>query len=411
MPDHHGGPAEPVHPRLRPDHRIPGRHGLRHPARRRYGLFRRADHAVLRLSAGKGDRLGADPRRDDRPHGPGAQGIPHSGRRHQPALPRGADRAAEIPERRYHHPLHRRDAGVVRLQAAARPGDAPARLPGRRHRQRQPGGGGPAGGGALHGAGAAQPTGRHAGQRQPATPPGTWPGRLRPLDARPGTPADHRHHLARCPPVAAGDPLPQLRSAAPRTADRPATARAAVARVLGRRHLRCGHAVPGRRSLGAPRRLQPAGAEHPAADAAARRQRRRLQELPGQRGAAFRCPGGRRGGRPLPNLRFAELDREHAGLHGRGAGGRQALRGGDLLQRRPERPGLHQVRSRLLRRPRQGARGSGRPHSRHQGHGRPLQAGGGGPVGHRAQAGDRHSDPFPHPRHQRHFRGQRAGRR
>ena len=36
VPDYHRGPARPLHPRLRPDHRLPRRHRLRHPPRRRH---------------------------------------------------------------------------------------------------------------------------------------------------------------------------------------------------------------------------------------------------------------------------------------------------------------------------------------------------------------------------------------
>ena len=40
VPDHHRGPAEQLHPRLRPDHRLSRRHRHGHPARRRHRLFR-----------------------------------------------------------------------------------------------------------------------------------------------------------------------------------------------------------------------------------------------------------------------------------------------------------------------------------------------------------------------------------
>ncbi len=39
VPDHHRGPAEQLHPGLWPDHRLSRRDGVRHPARRRHGLF------------------------------------------------------------------------------------------------------------------------------------------------------------------------------------------------------------------------------------------------------------------------------------------------------------------------------------------------------------------------------------
>ena len=46
VPDHDRGPREQLHPRLRPDHRLPRRRRLRHPARRRHRLFRRGHHAA-----------------------------------------------------------------------------------------------------------------------------------------------------------------------------------------------------------------------------------------------------------------------------------------------------------------------------------------------------------------------------
>ena len=56
-------------------------------------------------------------------------------------------------------------------------------------------------------------------------------------------------------------------------------AAAALARMLGRRDLRRRHALPDRGPVGAAGAGPRGGAEHPAADAAARRQRRRLHQL------------------------------------------------------------------------------------------------------------------------------------
>ena len=73
-----------------------GRHRLRHPARRRHGLFRRGHHPLLRSAAGEGDRLGADARGGDRAHGPRAARVPHPRRGDQPRLPREPDQPPDI---------------------------------------------------------------------------------------------------------------------------------------------------------------------------------------------------------------------------------------------------------------------------------------------------------------------------
>ena len=44
-PHHHRGPGKQVHPRLRPDPRLPLAGGPGHPPGRRHGLFRRGHHA------------------------------------------------------------------------------------------------------------------------------------------------------------------------------------------------------------------------------------------------------------------------------------------------------------------------------------------------------------------------------
>ena len=69
VPHHHRGPGEQLRSRLRPHHRLSRRHGLRHPSRRRHGLFRRGHHPLLRPDAGEDHRLGTDAGRGDRPHG------------------------------------------------------------------------------------------------------------------------------------------------------------------------------------------------------------------------------------------------------------------------------------------------------------------------------------------------------
>ena len=99
MPDHHRGSGQQFHSRLRPHDRLsqPGR--FRRAAGRRHGLCRRHDHALLRLAAGQGHRLGADARGDDRAHAPRAVGIPHPRRRHQSALPRSDHHASALRAR------------------------------------------------------------------------------------------------------------------------------------------------------------------------------------------------------------------------------------------------------------------------------------------------------------------------
>ena len=104
VPDHHRGSAEPVHPGLRADHRLPRRQRLRHPARRRHRLLRRGDHPLLRLPARKGHRLGTERGRGHRAHGPRPARIPDPRRGHQPALPRSADPAPGLPPGRGHPP-------------------------------------------------------------------------------------------------------------------------------------------------------------------------------------------------------------------------------------------------------------------------------------------------------------------
>ena len=77
-------------------HRVPQPGRFRYPARRRHRVCRRAHHAVLRLAAGEGDRVGADARRDRRAHAARAERVPHARRRDQPALPRAGDHASEL---------------------------------------------------------------------------------------------------------------------------------------------------------------------------------------------------------------------------------------------------------------------------------------------------------------------------
>ena len=141
MPDHDREPREQLHPRLRPDHRLPRRLRLRHPRRRRHRLpgavvTRYYDPMLEKVTAWAPSPEEAIARMD-RPR------VPHPRRRHQPRLPRGAAGAAALPRRRLHDALHRRDARAVPARQEARPGDQAPDLRRRRHGQRPPGGRGP----------------------------------------------------------------------------------------------------------------------------------------------------------------------------------------------------------------------------------------------------------------------------
>jgi hypothetical protein len=113
-----------------------------------------------------------------------------------------------------------------------------------------------------------------------------------PTGCAPEARADDRHDHARRPPVAAGDPHAHPRHRADRRCLCAGAAGASVAGMLGRRDLRRADAVPDRGSVGAAARDPRQGVPNLLlADAAARRQRRRLQELSRQCGQAFRAPG------------------------------------------------------------------------------------------------------------------------
>ena len=121
-------PENQLHPRLRAHHRLP----RRRPASASGSTAARPTPAavitpVLRLAAGEGHRLGADPRGGGPAHGPGAARVPHPRSEDQPPVPRGAHHPPDVPRRRLHHPLHRRDPRALPLPAAARPRHPAAR--------------------------------------------------------------------------------------------------------------------------------------------------------------------------------------------------------------------------------------------------------------------------------------------
>ena len=116
-----------------------------------------------------------------------------------------------------------------------------------------------------------------------------------------------------------------------------------VAGMLGRRHLRRGHALSGRGSVGAPGQGARARAQSSHSDAAARRQWRGLHQLSRQCGEGIRPPHRGRGHGSVPHLRLPELGREYARRHRRGARGGQAGGRRDLLHRRHLRSGTRQI--------------------------------------------------------------------
>ena len=112
-------------------------------------------------------------------------------------------------------------------------------------------------------------------------------GALRAMDARGKARAPDRYQHARCAPVAPGDALPNARHGGDRAALRGAPAAAVLGRVLGRRDVRRGAAIPEGGPLGAARRFPRGHAEPPAAGAAPLGERRGVRELSRQRGALF----------------------------------------------------------------------------------------------------------------------------
>ena len=233
---------------------------------------------------------------------------------HEPALPATAD----WPNRRWDgdittrlHRRPRRSCSTSRRAATGRPGCC--HLPGRRAGERQPFGG-----------------------RGP-----TWPGDCPPRACRTCPTSTRRQAPSRSwtswAPTAspAGcwsrpsawlltdttmrDAHQSLLATRLRTYDmlgraalRPADAGAVLAGVLGRGDLRRRHALFEGGPLGPAGTAAPAGAQRAVPDAAARGERARLQELPGQRGEVLRRAGGGRRRRRLPGLRLAQLGREHA---------------------------------------------------------------------------------------------------
>ena len=160
--------------------------------------------------------------------------------------------------------------------------------------------------------------------------------------------------------------------------------------------------------MGSTRAAAAQDSEHPAADAAAKLQRGRLHELPGQRRALLRRTGGERRHRHFPRVRLAELGREHARRDGRRDRIRRGMRRYDLLQRQHARRRC-EVRPRVLPEDGGGPGAGRRAHPRHQGHGRRLPTRGDPDAGQSAARAVGTAGALPHSRHQRHSGRDRHG--
>ena len=136
--------------------------------------------------------------------------------------------------------------------------------------------------------------------------------------------------------------------------DRAPVRRLLLARDVGRRDLRRRLPLPVRGSVAAPRGAAQAGAQRHVPDAGARRERRRLHELPRRRRRGLHRGGrDRRHGR-VPHLRRAQRRRQHDGRHRGRAEDRPHRRDVDLLHGRRLRSGAHEVRPQVLRQHGQG---------------------------------------------------------
>ncbi len=305
VPHHHRGPAEQLHPRLRPHHRLPRRHRHGHPPRRRHRVFGRGDHPLLRFAAGEGHRLGADPGRGDQAARPGASGIPHPRRLHQHRLRREPAEAPDVSRLFLHHQVHRHDAGAHALPVAPRPRDEDPDLHRRRHRQRPPRDRRPRRAPRRRaGAEAAAGAVRGAARRHPAAPRRERPQGGSRLDAGREARARHRHHDARRPPEPSRHPDALARHDPRRPGLRSHPAAALQRRVLGRGDLRRRLPLPAGMPLAAAARPARRHAEPDDADAAARLERRRLHQLSRQRRRGLRRASGALGRRRLPRVRL-----------------------------------------------------------------------------------------------------------
>ena len=409
---HHGGPRQRVRPGLRPHRPLPQLRRSGRAAGRGQRLQRGGRQPVLRLPAGQSDRLGPAVRGRHQQADPHADGVPHPRRQNQHPLPAEGPRPPDLPLRRDHHPVHRFHPGAVQVPGAEEPGHQAAAIPGRDDRQRERTGQRPPARAAPRAGPAAEVRSEERdSQGQPGQVQGARPGEVRRLDPRAGPAAHHGHHLPRRPPVPAGHPRPHPGHAERRRGLRPPAGRAVQPGDVGRGDLRRFDALPEGVPLAAAG--GPAGGlpERAVPDAAPRQQRGRVHELPGQRGEVVRQRDRRRRAGPVPRVRRPELDEEHAGRDGGCPGDRRPLRSLPLLHRRPARPQADEVRPQLLRHAGEGAGIAGGEYSGDQGHGRPLQTGGGPEARQGAAGRDGPADPLPHARHRRHPGGEHPQRR
>ncbi len=338
VPDHHRGPGQQLPPRHRRDHDLPlPRRWWRAP-RRRYDVHRCGDLRPLRLDVVQA-HLPRPHLRAGRAEGaPRRRGVPDPGRHHQHRVPAGRPGRPRLPGRPDHHQLHRDPPAAPQGAGQRRPRHQADDLPGRRHGQpaARPGPGDPR---PRHQAARPRPR-RARPRRHPPAAARARAGGVRAAAARAEGRRGHRHHLPGCPPVAVGHPGAEHRPAgggAVRRAQHPA---ALVARVLGRRDVRRGAALPLRGPVGAAGRAAAGGPEPLPPDAAARPQHRRLHAVPHRGHHRVRAGGG--GDRPgrLPHLRRAQRRRADAPGHRGGPRDRDHRGGGGpLLHRRPLQPG------------------------------------------------------------------------
>ena len=251
-------------------------------------------------------------------------------------------------QRRLHHALHRRDAGAVPVAAQARPRHAasspssatiivngnpetPRPRRGRRSFARRA---------AAAAAARRAPRAGHASRSSTSSAPERFAQWMLARAAR----AAHRHHHARRAPVAARHAHAHARHDGDRAVLRAPAAAAVLGGVLGRGDLRRRACASCARTRG--QRLAQLRERMPnlllqmllrSANAVG------YTNYPDNVVRFFVRAGRGRRHRPVPHLRLAQLGREHARRDRRGARERQAVRGGDLLHRQPERPAREEV--------------------------------------------------------------------
>ena len=239
------------------------------------------------------------------------------------------------------------------------------------------------------------------------------PEKFAALDARAEAGAGHRHDDARRAPVAARDPHAHATTS-------PASPRPMRARCRSCSRSNAGAARPSTSPCASSPRIPwerlrhgaRGGAEHPAADAAARRQRRRLHQLSRQCRAATSSARRRSGGIDLfrvfdclnwvENMRVAMDAVVEEGKLCEAA----ICYTGDILDPARAKYDLKYYVGLAKELEAAGAHILAR-----QGHGRAAEAGGGARAVQGAARGDRPADPLPHPRHLRHRRRRRCWRR